>query len=217
MAHLARAGLRSFHPKNMMIPKEFYAAIDAKALAVSVALEERDPVTWRHCIRVAALSIEIGKQSALSERELKALHISAGFHDIGKIGIPDSVLKKPTPFDDDDSAIMKAHPRKSERIMLAAGLEDGDLIGLAVRHHHERYDGTGYPDSLAGESIPILARVVAIVDAYDAMATTRHDSPARTHQEIMEELRQEQGRQHDPYLFSKFSKAIEQLTNLKAR
>lgn len=200
----------------MEIPRGFYAAIDAKALAVSVALDERDPATWRHCGRVAALAIELGKQSVLSERELKALHVSAGFHDIGKIGIPDSVLKKPTSFDADDWAIMKTHSAKSERIMMAAGLEDGDVIGLAVRHHHERYDGTGYPDGLAGESIPILARIVAIVDAYDAMAT-RHESPARTHPQIMEELRQEQGRQHDPYLFGKLSNVLEQLPSLKAR
>ena len=196
----------------MEIPGEFYAAIDAKALAVSVALDERDPVTWRHCSRVAALALELGRYAALSERELRALHVSAGFHDIGKIGIPDSVLKKPTSFDADDWAIMKTHSARSERIMLAAGLEDGDMIGLAVRHHHERYDGTGYPDGLAGESIPILARIVAIVDAYDAMAT-RHDGLARAHQEIMEELRREQGRQHDSYLIGKF----EQLPNLNAR
>jgi HD-GYP domain-containing protein (c-di-GMP phosphodiesterase class II) len=199
----------------MDIPREFYEAIDAKAMAVLVALDERDRLTCRHCNRVAALAVELGRQSGLSERDLKALHIAAGFHDIGKIGIPDSVLKKPTPFDDDDWAIMKTHPARSERIILAAGLKDGDVIALAVRHHHERYDGGGYPDGLAGDAIPILGRMVAIVDAYDAMATARHHGHAKTHAEIMEELRQEQGRQHDASLFGQLSKVFEQHPHLK--
>jgi HD-GYP domain-containing protein (c-di-GMP phosphodiesterase class II) len=199
----------------MEIPSQFYAGIDAKAMAVLVALDERDRSTCRHCNRVAALAIELGKESDLSKRELKALHIAAGFHDIGKIGIPDSVLKKAAAFDDDDRAVMKEHPAKSQRIILAAGLEDGEMIGLAVRHHHERPDGTGYPDGLAGESIPILARIVAITDAYDAMATTRHYGRARTHLEIMEVLRQEQGRQHDAHLFRKLSRVFDRRPDLK--
>jgi HD-GYP domain-containing protein (c-di-GMP phosphodiesterase class II) len=104
---------------------------------------------------------------------------------------------------------MRAHAEKSQRIMLAAGLEDGEIIGSAVRHHHERYDGRGYPDGLAGEAIPILARIIAIADAYDAMASVRSFGDVMTHSHVMEELTREQGQQHDPWLCRRFVTVIE--------
>ena len=91
--------------------------------------------------------------------------------------------------------------------MVAADLDDGGAIVAAVRHHHERYDGRGYPDGLSGEDIPFLARIIAIADAYDAMAR-RVYAAGRTHAEIMEELQREQGRQHDPYLVKRFAEII---------
>jgi HD-GYP domain-containing protein (c-di-GMP phosphodiesterase class II) len=103
---------------------------------------------------------------------------------------------------------MKTHSAKSQRIIVAAGLDRGDEIGLIARHHHERYDGAGYPDGLAGEAIPIMARVVALADSYDAMARTRVYRRGRPHDLIMRCLAEERG-QHDPYLLTKFSKLIE--------
>ncbi|HJR60426.1 MAG TPA: HD domain-containing phosphohydrolase [Vicinamibacterales bacterium] len=184
-----------------------YRGIFAKAAAVSVALEERDPSTHQHCDRVAGLALELGVHCGLSERELGHLRIAAGFHDVGKIGIPDSILKKPMPLTEDDWVIMKSHPVRSERIMLAADIDDGGTIARAVRHHHERCDGRGYPDGLSGEDIPFLARIIAIADAYDAMAR-RIYAAGRTHAEIMDELRREQGRQHDAYLVERFFEII---------
>jgi response regulator RpfG family c-di-GMP phosphodiesterase len=171
--------------------------------AVAVALDERDHITSRHCSRVAGLSLELGAACALSEHDLQILRTAAAFHDVGKIGIPDTVLLKVTPFTEDDWAVMKTHSAKSQRIILAADLEDGDEIGLIARHHHERYDGAGYPDGLAGEAIPIMARIVALVDTYDAMARTRVYRSGRPHEQIMRALYDEQGRQHDAYLFQK--------------
>ena len=176
--------------------------------AVSVALDERDHLTCQHCGRVAGLSLELGKQCGLSDHELRILRTAAAFHDVGKIGIPDDVLKKATPFTGNDWAIMKTHSAKSQRIILAAGLDDGEAIGLVARHHHERYDGGGYPDGLVGEAIPIMARIVALTDTYDAMAKTRVYRHRRPHAHIMQVLREERGFQHDPYLYTKFAKLI---------
>jgi HD-GYP domain-containing protein (c-di-GMP phosphodiesterase class II) len=181
----------------------------APAKGLSVALDERDRKTQEHCDRVSGLSLELGRQCGLSERELHLLHAASVLHDIGKIGIPDEVLKKPEKLDEAELEIMKTHAVRSERIVLAAGLEDGAAVALAVRHHHERFDGRGYPDGLAGEAIPILARIVAIADAYDAMARGRSYSSPKNHAQIIDELRGLEGRQHDAYLLSKFYGLIE--------
>jgi HD-GYP domain-containing protein (c-di-GMP phosphodiesterase class II) len=173
-----------------------------------VALDERDHVTARHCSRVAGLSLELGAACSLSQRDLHILRTAAAFHDVGKIGIPDTVLLKVTRFTEDDWAVIKTHSAKSQRIILAADLDDGDAIGLIARHHHERYDGAGYPDGLVGEAIPIMARIIAVADTYDAMARTRVYRRGLPHDRIMRVLYDEQGRQHDAYLFQKLVKIM---------
>ena len=194
----------------MDMPKEFYRIIERNVQAtLGVAMDERDPSTYEHCSRVAGLAIELGQACALTAHELVTLGVSAAVHDVGKIGIPDSVLKKPTPFTAEDWAVMKEHAVKSQRIVLAAPLDDVEAVGLVVRHHHERLDGAGYPDGLSGEAIPVLARMVAIVDAYDAMARIRFYGTLKTHPEIMRELSRGQGHQHDAYLVGKFARLIE--------
>ena len=176
---------------------------------LNVALDERDPITHGHCDRVTGLSVALGRLCGLSGRELQVLRLVARLHDIGKIGIPDTILKKPTKLDDQDWLIMKTHSARSERIVLASTLENGAEIAQGVRHHHERYDGHGYPDGLAGESIPVLARIVAIADTYDAMAYLRDYGEPLPHVQIMRELQRVAGAQHDAYLSAKFSVAIE--------
>jgi HD-GYP domain-containing protein (c-di-GMP phosphodiesterase class II) len=176
---------------------------------LNVALDERDPITNGHCDRVSGLALAVGHLCGLSEHELQILRLVARLHDIGKIGIPDVILKKPTKLDDQDWVIMRTHSARSERIVLASTLEDGAEIAQGVRHHHERYDGHGYPDGLAGESIPIVSRIVAIADTYDAMARLRTYGAPLAHAEIMRELQRVAGGQHDAYLSAKFSVAIE--------
>jgi HD-GYP domain-containing protein (c-di-GMP phosphodiesterase class II) len=176
---------------------------------LSVALDERDPVTYGHCDRVSGLSLALGRLCGLSERELQIVGLVARLHDIGKIGIPDTILKKPAKLDDQEWLIMKTHSVRSERIVLASALEHGAEIAKGVRHHHEWYDGRGYPDGISGESIPIVARIVALADAYDAMACLRTYGDPLPHVQIMQELQRVAGTQHDPYVSAKFSVAIE--------
>jgi len=177
--------------------------------SLSIALDERDRSTQQHCDRVLGLCRELGRECGLSERELRVLSLSAVLHDIGKIGIPDTVLKKPGVFDEADWAVMKTHSVRSERIVLATNVDAADEVSLAVRHHHERFDGRGYPDGLSGEAIPAMARIVAVADTYDAMARMRtYGAPVR-HAEIMAELHRVSGKQHDPYCVSKLAAMID--------
>ena len=176
---------------------------------LSIALDERDRSTQEHCDRVLGLCEELGRECGLTERELRVLRLSAVLHDVGKIGIPDAVLKKAGKFDESDWTVMKAHAAKSQRIVLASDIEQADEIGLIVRHHHERFDGGGYPDGLKGEAIPALARIVAVADSYDAMARLRIYGAPRPHADIMAELHRVAGQQHDPYCLSKFARFID--------
>jgi HD-GYP domain-containing protein (c-di-GMP phosphodiesterase class II) len=188
---------------------ERYRALTGKIAAVTVALDERDENTREHCDRVCGLALDLGRKCGLSPRELNALQLAAVFHDVGKIGIPDRILKAPRKLTQDEWWMMQTHSVRSERIIISAHLEDSELVALAVRHHHERFDGTGYPDKLAGESIPILSRIIAVVDAYDAMSALRHYGPLRGHTSIMAELRRWEGEQHDAQMIRYFERIIE--------
>lgn len=177
--------------------------------ALSVALGYRDRLTQLHSERVQGLSAALGAACGLPNDQLLSLRIAASFHDIGKIGIPDHILLKPAPFDDAEWTVMKTHTEIGEKIMAATELEGSEHAAQIIRHHHEHYDGSGYPDGLAGEDIPICARIISIADSYDAMAVTRSYHHARAHPEIMAILRQETGEKHDPALMQIFSKHIE--------
>lgn len=177
--------------------------------ALSVALGYRDLLTQLHSERVRGLSEAIGLACGLSDKELNALKIAASFHDIGKIGIPDHVLLKPTNFDETEWEVIRKHPEIGEKIMTATGLKGSQLAALVIRHHHEFFDGTGYPDRLAGEDIPICSRIISVADNYDAMAVTRSYSHAKTHSEIMAIMQEETGNKHDPELMRIFCKTIE--------
>jgi HD-GYP domain-containing protein (c-di-GMP phosphodiesterase class II) len=183
-------------------------SVFAHIKALNIALHERDAPTHDHCDRVAGLAADLGRRVGLTERELRSLTLAARLHDIGKIGIPDEVLKKPGRLSDPEWSVMQSHAVRSERIVLASMVEDADVIARATRHHHERHDGRGYPDGLAGEAIPVLSRIVAIVDTYDAMARLRSYGPGIRHREIMGELARVSGEQHDPYLSRKFAEVI---------
>jgi HD-GYP domain-containing protein (c-di-GMP phosphodiesterase class II) len=175
---------------------------------LDTALDERDHATHDHCDRVSSLALDVGKLCGLSTVELRQLVLVARMHDVGKIGIPDSVLKKPGKLDEQDWLVMKSHPARGERLVLASTLDDGGIVARGVRHHHERFDGDGYPDRLAGEAIPFLSRIVAIVDSYDAMARFRVYGAPLSHDEIMRELHRVAGSQHDAYLSGKFGIAV---------
>lgn len=175
---------------------------------LNAALGERDNYTQSHCGRVVAIAEELARECAFSEDEIGMLRICASFHDIGKIGIPDRILLKAARFDNAEWEVMKQHPLIGERIIRSIDAPGVDEIASAVRHHHEHFDGHGYPDGLSGETIPVWARVLSIADSYDAMATTRPYHKARSHAEVMDVLFLEQGGKHDPWLLDKFTHVV---------
>lgn len=185
-----------------------YATAAVKAAAVFVTVHERDAPTEAHCDRVSGLAFELGRACSLITRELTQVVLAAAFHDVGKVGIPDAVLKKAGPLTDEEWVLMRTHAERSERIVLAAELDDDGDVARAVRQHHERIDGTGYPDRLAGEGISVVSRIVAVADAYDAMARMRTYGHPRSHDAIMRELRDHAGRQHDAYIVAKLESIV---------
>jgi HD-GYP domain-containing protein (c-di-GMP phosphodiesterase class II) len=199
----------------MNFDNHIYRALNKYTKSLSVALGYRDLLTRLHSERVLALSEEIGMRCGLSENEFGILKIAASFHDIGKIGIPDHILLKPASFEDSEWEVMKQHPIMGEKIIASTKLEGSHQSALIIRQHHEHYDGLGYPDGLSGDDIPICSRIIAIADAYDAMAVTRSYHQARTHSEIMEIMRSETGKKFDPHLMHIFSEIIKS-SKLKA-
>jgi HD-GYP domain-containing protein (c-di-GMP phosphodiesterase class II) len=177
--------------------------------ALSTALGMRDVSTLRHSDRVQGLANELGEVLGLDAYQLGILEVAATFHDVGKIGIRDSILMKPAQLDEDEWEVMRQHCDMGARIMAATELEGAAEAALVIRHHHEHYDGSGYPDGLAGEQIPLLSRVISIVDGYDAMAITRAYHRGRTHEAVMAVLHRETGGKYDPNLMQVFSELIE--------
>lgn len=176
---------------------------------LKVALAARDSYTNTHCDRVVHFAAELGKLCGLSKAELDMLHVAAAVHDIGKLGIPDRVLLKSGTLLPEEWAIMQSHAEMGQNILQAVDLEDIDQIALVVRHHHEAYDGLGYPDSLQGEAIPVMSRILALADSYDAMASSRPYRRAMPHRQIMNILESETGHKYDPYLHEKFLPLVE--------
>lgn len=159
-----------------------------KRLALAVA--RRDLYTRGHCERVARYAAELSRRIGLTEPEVKGAEKGGFLHDLGKIGIPDAVLLKPGPLNKAERARMQEHVIIGEEI-LQGHSKSFQAAALVVRHHHEKYDGSGYPDGLKGEEIPLVAQVVAIVDIYDALTTTRPYRQALSHQAAVQLLREE--------------------------
>ncbi len=195
-----------------MLKSEIYPSdLAAQVRTLMVALNARDSYTNAHSNRVIYLATELGRQCSLSKTELNTLRISAAMHDIGKLGVPDSILLKPGRLLPDEWEIMQSHTTLGQQILSHIDVEDADRIGLIVRHHHEAFNGSGYPDGLQGEAIPVISRIIALADAYDAMATTRPYRQALGHHRIMEILSDEAGRKCDPYLYTKFIPIVESM------
>jgi HD-GYP domain-containing protein (c-di-GMP phosphodiesterase class II) len=166
------------------------------------AIEAKDPYTKGHCGRVAAYSLVLAKAAGYPADGLETLEFGAFLHDIGKIGIRDAVLLKPGPLDDAEWAHMREHPTKGYDI--ASKIAMLHPIMPAVRNHHERWDGSGYPDKMKDAEIPLAARIVAIADAYDAMSTDRPYKKALSLEECEAILRKTAGKMYDPELIEVF-------------
>lgn len=168
--------------------------LDLETAALLRALRERDENTSAHCDRTCALSVETGKALGLSSQDLTTLRLAAELHDVGKIGIPDRVLLKPGRLDEDELRIMRTHPRRGYDILSSIPNALIAAVATVVLTHHESVDGSGYPDGLKGEEITALARIISIVDSYDAIATVRPYHAPRSHSQVMQVLYDEQGR-----------------------
>jgi putative two-component system response regulator len=177
----------------------------AEAILKSLALtiDARDPYTDGHCERLSQFAVALGSSLGLSKDELSALDRGGYLHDIGKIGIPDSILLKPTRLTTDEFEMIKQHTIIGDR--LCGELRSLRLVRQIVRHHHEALDGSGYPDGLKGEEVPLLAQIVGIVDLYDAVTSSRPYRSALPQEHAYAELRSECARgRRDPRLVEAF-------------
>lgn len=178
------------------------------ARTLITALDERDGHTREHSDRVALLAAALGVECGLGSHELRLLGFAGALHDIGKIGIPDSILLKPGRFSPAERKIMESHPARGERIVRSIEMNGMDEVATVVRQHHEHFDGGGYPDGLGGEGIHVLARILSIADAYDAMTMPRPYHPSRPHAWVMATLDEESGSKYDPALIGHFRRSL---------
>ena len=170
-------------------------------------VEAKDPYTKGHSDRVAEFSVLIGKKLGLSEQDLKTLRIGGLFHDIGKIGIPDSILLKEEKLTPDEYSEIKHHPSIGTHILSNATIFS-DIIPI-VKYHHERYDGRGYPENLKGENIPLLARIATVADAFDAMSSKRTYRNSLDINIIIDEIKKNSGTQFDSRIAEVFLYILE--------
>ncbi len=181
-------------------PRELWLK-DVVRILLSV-ISAKDPITASHSIRVCSYAIFLGKKIHLSSPELRDLKLASLLHDIGKLGIPDEILMKPGPLTKQEFEIMKRHPIHSANIL--SQIADFREIIPIVRAHQERIDGGGYPDGLKGKKIPLLSRIISIVDAYDAMISDRPYRKALPPEKAIQELTIYAGTQFDLSLVKVF-------------
>lgn len=180
-----------------MLPQEMTTAdLHEMVEALAAALDAKNPWTHGHSERVAEFSLRIAKGMGLSEEEQVRIHIGGHLHDIGKIGIPDSILNKTGKLTEAEFSMMRKHPEIGDDIM--GKIKIFTPILDIVRSHHERFDGSGYPDGLRGKEISIGARIVAVADAFDAMTSVRPYRAALGLEAALEEILRCRGTQFDP-------------------
>lgn len=196
--------LKAIEDKNKEIQRVTLEAIST----IANIIDAKDEYTKGHSQRVAEYAVELARKLGYSEAELNNVHVIALLHDIGKIGIPDSVLKKAAGLSDDEYEIMKQHVDIGNRI-----LHDNTVIenlSQGVKYHHERYDGSGYTAGLKGEEIPEIARIICLADAYDAMTSNRVYRPRLTDEQAINELISNSGTQFDPDMVKAFVQLLEE-------
>src|SRR5579864_7516392 len=181
----------------------------AEAVLFSLArsIEGKDPYTHGHCERLAEYSASLGEHLKLSQEQVIALRRAGVVHDIGKIAIPDSIILKPTSLSPEEWKLMREHPVIGERI--CTPLKSFRMVLPIIRHHHEKLDGSGYPDGLKRDQIPITARVLQIVDVYDALTTVRPYKPAFSITDALQTMKMEVAKGWwDPHIFNVFEQFV---------
>lgn len=192
--------------KSLLKLKEFTDELEnaeAVLLALALGIEARDPYTGNHCERLARYATDLGHHIGLSGDDIVALKRGGFLHDLGKVSIPDDILKKGSHLTPEEWQIMKQHPLIGETI--CRPLRSFCNVLPIIRHHHEHWNGSGYPDGLVGKDIPLLARVLQVVDVYDALRTARPYKPALGHEEAERTMQREAGNGlWDPELVTEF-------------
>lgn len=182
---------------------------EAVLFALARSIEAKDPYTEGHCERLLECSLELGRRVGLPVEQLTALRRAAVIHDIGKVAVPDAILLKRGPLNAEERKIMQEHPLVGERI--CAPLKTFRLVLPIIRHHHEKLDGSGYPDGLKGEKIPLAARVLQIVDVYDALTTERPYKRPLPEEETLRIMQEEIAKGWwDPKVFAVFRKMLDE-------
>ena len=188
--------------ENLALYENIYENLFSTLYAFVEAIEARDPYTKQHSASVSGYAISIARKNGCSQEEIAKLNISGNLHDIGKIGIPDNILLKPGQLTDVEYKIIKKHPVIGSNIIGHLGMwtDEQDII----RHHHERFDGKGYPDNLKGEDIPFLARILSVADVYDALTTDRSYRQKMSDDDAAEIIKENSGSQFDPTIVDVF-------------
>lgn len=190
------------------LERTFFETVEALANA----LEAKDEYTSNHARSITDMALDVGSELGIEGNDLKRLELGALFHDIGKIGIPSKILAKPGPLDDHEWEVIKTHPELGERI-----LEPIDRLAEVrpiVRHCHEHFDGSGYPDAIKGDEIPIESRIILVVDAFDAMTTDRPYRKALPIEVACRRLNESSGHQFDPAIVAAFLRTLGQADSL---
>jgi len=187
--------------------REELARTERIVLVLARAVEAKTPDIQGHLERIASYAELLGRAVGLSGRSLREMRFGMLLHDVGKIGVPDTILGKTGALTAEEYDQVKRHPGVGFDI--CQPLVDNPMVLHAIRHHHERWDGAGYPDGLSGEAIPLVARITTVVDAYDAMTSDRPYQQARTRDRALEELRAQAGSQFDPALVNAFCRIME--------
>jgi HD-GYP domain-containing protein (c-di-GMP phosphodiesterase class II) len=195
--------------ENVRLLDSLRRTFDSSVEAVASAVEARDGYTEAHCRRLAAFSVLMAHRLGLDAEETEAIRLGALLHDVGKIGIRDEVLLKAGRLSAEERAEMQRHAVIGHRVVQPIhGLSETTIH--CVRHHHERWNGAGYPDGLAGEAIPLGARIVSIVDVWDALSTDRPYKRAYPQTRVREMLAKERGEQFDPALVDLFLELLDE-------
>ena len=194
--------IQSINEKLSETYKELEKAYMESIQTLRYTVEAKDTYTRGHSDRVSEISVLIGKKLGLSDEDINRLKIGGLFHDIGKIGVPDNILQKNGKLSDDEYSEIKNHPSIGAHILSTASIFK-DILPI-VKHHHERYDGKGYPGQLKGEDIPYLARITAIADSFDAMTSKRVYRDSLPINTVIEEIEKNKGTQFDPNIADAF-------------
>lgn len=201
------ASIEAYDAETQRLTDSVEAGYLDTIVALANSIDSKDAYTRGHSQRVAELSVEIGKELGLSPEELKECRYGGILHDIGKIGIVESILLKQTRLTDDEMVVMRTHAALGDEIIRPVRFLS--KIRSAVRNHHEWWNGTGYPDKLKGDAIPLIARIVACADTWDACTSTRPYQVALPHAEALKVLERLEGQHLDPTVVAACRRALE--------